>query len=391
MSVPDSRVVEKFRKGWCNGKARGQRARTGLPSRTANSKKELVKVEERLKIIQIGVGFWGWSWVNVAIESPHWDLVGIVDLRSENRERAARHYGFDDDQVFETLEEALKKVKPDAAMVIVGQEAHCDVTVDALDRGLHCLVEKPLAPTIAEARRMVEKARDLDLRLMVSQNYRYKRAPRTIRNLLADDAIGEVSSVFVSFAKAPQFTGFRIEIDDPLITDMAIHHFDQMRHVLGLEPVSVRAYSWNTSWSRFRGDPVASIVFEMEGGAVVSYTGNWVTRGWQTSWDGDWYIQGPGGEVRWVRNEIALRVENLLQEVYTRGALERAGELVLEPVAMDEEDRWASLAELAAAVRENREPETSGRDNLNTLAMVIGACTSIREDRAVSMEEILGG
>jgi predicted dehydrogenase len=58
---------------------------------------------------------------------------------------------------------------------------------------------------------------------------------------------------------------------------------------------------------------------------------------------------------------------------------------------MTEEDRWATLAEFAASIREKREPETSGRDNLNTMAMVIGACRSIQEGRFVSMEEVFGG
>jgi predicted dehydrogenase len=341
------------------------------------------------KIIQIGVGFWGWSWIDVALQSPHWDLIGLVDVRRENLEKAAHHYGLGKDQLFESIEGAVGELKPDAAMVIVGQEAHCDVAVEALRLGLHCLVEKPLAPTIAEARRMIETAEQGNLKLMASQNYRYKRVPRTIKGLLRKGVIGELGSVFVQFAKAPQFTGFRIEIDEPILTDMSIHHFDQMRSVLGVEPVSVRAYSWNTKWSTFRGNPCASVIFEMENGLVVSYTGNWVTRGWQTTWDGDWYIQGDGGEIRWVKNEVVLRVTNLLQEVYTKGALERGGELVLDPVRMEEEDRWACLAEFAASIEEDRSPESSGRDNLRTLAMVIGACASIRENRMVTIEEVL--
>lgn len=238
---------------------------------------------------------------------------------------------------------------------------------------------------------MVDAASSAGRKLMVSQNYRYKKAPRTIRRFLDRGIIGEIESVFVNFQKAPQFTGFRIEIDEPLITDMAIHHFDQMRHLLETEPARVLAHSWNTSWSNFKGNPAASIVFEMANGAVVSYTGSWVSHGWETPWDGDWYLRGAGGEVRWTRNQIGARFVSLLHEVYTRDALETAGELILELVDMPAEDRWASLQELASAIREDREPETSGRDNLNTLAMVIGACEAIKRRSVVEIEEILKG
>jgi len=346
-------------------------------------------MEKPLKLLQLGVGFWGWSWVQVALDSPHWELVGIVEMRAANRKRAADHYGLGDGRAFDSLEHALQSVDADAALVVVGAEAHRDVAIDAIERGLHCLVEKPIAPTMVQAREMVEAARRSGRRLMVSQNYRFKRAPRTIKGFLRRNIIGNIGSVFINFQKAPYFTGFRIEIDEPLITDMAIHHFDQIRNILGREPVSVTARSWNTSWSRFRGNPVANVVFDMDDGSVVSYTGSWVSHGWETPWDGDWCLRGPGGELRWRRNEVAFRTTNLLQEVYTKGALEGAGELRLELDEMDEEDRWACLGELAAAIRGGRDAETSGSDNLKTLAMVLGACRSVQQKRTVRLEEVL--
>jgi len=344
---------------------------------------------KKLRIIQVGVGFWGWSWVQVALDSPHWELVGIVEKREENRKRAAEHYGFKKGQVFDSLQKAAAALKPDAAMVIVGAESHCEVAVEALELGMHCIVEKPLALVMEEARKMVKTAEVAGKKLMVSQNYRYKRAPQTVKSFLKRDVIGDVGSVFLNFQKAPQLTGFRIEIDEPLITDMSIHHFDQMRNVLGTDADWVLAHSWNTDWSRFRGNPVANAVFEMKNKTVVSYTGNWVSQGCETPWDGDWYIECSGGELRWTKNEVAFRTTNLLQEVYTKDALERGGELTLDLVHMEEEDRWACLAELAAAIHEDREPLTSGKDNLGSLAMVIGACKSVSERRPVSMEEIL--
>ena len=56
---------------------------------------------------------------------------------------------------------------------------------------------------------------------------------------------------------------------------------------------------------------------------------------------------------------------------------------------MPVEDRSGCLLELAEAVNEDRKPETSGMDNLNTLAMVTGACRSIELNRKVTIEEVL--
>jgi predicted dehydrogenase len=345
-------------------------------------------MSKTLSIIQIGVGFWGWSWVKIALESPDWDLVGMVDVKKENLEKACEHYGISTDCAFTSLDEAVRVTKPDAALVVVGAEAHAEVTINALEKGLHCLVEKPIAPTMTEAKKIVETAQKTGRKLMVSQNYRFRKVPRTVNMLLKNGTIGEVGYVFIDFYKAPYFTGFRIEMDEPLITDMAIHHFDQVRSVLGLNAVSVTAQSWNTSWSRFRGNPLATVVFEMENSAVVTYHGNWVTQGRVTTWDGEWCIQGDGGEINWVRNEVTFRVTNLLHEVHTKGALETHRKLRADLIELSSEDRTGCLFELACAVNEDREPETSGKDNLNTLAMVIGACKSIELSRKVTIEEV---
>jgi predicted dehydrogenase len=48
----------------------------------------------------------------------------------------------------------------------------------------------------------------------------------------------------------------------------------------------------------------------------------------------------------------------------------------VELIAMEAEERWATLAELADAIHERREPEASGRDNLRSLALVLGAVES---------------
>ena len=161
-----------------------------------------------LKIIQVGVGFWGWSWVNVVLESPSWELVGLVDLKRENLKKACDYYKLRQEKTFTSIRAAVESVKPDAALIVVGADAHAQVTVNALNQGLHCLVEKPIAPTMKEARSIVDTALKVNRKLMVSQNYRYKRAPRTIKEFLNSGMMGEVGSVFVNFQKAPYFTGF---------------------------------------------------------------------------------------------------------------------------------------------------------------------------------------
>jgi len=234
-------------------------------------------MNDRLKVVQVGLGGWGWSWTDIVQRSEDCTLVAAVDTDSGRLTVAARTFGLRQDQVFTSLAAAVAETKPEACLVVVPPEVHAPVTVEAARLKLHCLVEKPLADDSAAGQAMVEAAETSGVTLMVNQNYRYRRAATTVRRLIERGIIGEIGSVVINFQKAARFGGgFREEMDHPLVLDMAIHHFDQLRS-FGFEPVEVAARSWNPAWSWFKGDACANAVFRSTTGATAVYTGSWVS------------------------------------------------------------------------------------------------------------------
>lgn len=347
-------------------------------------------MQQPLRIIQVGLGGWGWSWTQVVLDSPHWELAAVVDINESLLEEACTHYQLDSAITFKSLSEAAQQVEADAVLILVPPNFHANIALEAFEHSLHCIIEKPLAGTVEDCKKIVEAAEKSGCKLMVSQNYRFKKAPQTVKKVIEQNVIGELGSIYINFQKAPQFTGFRTEMEEPLIIDMAVHHFDQIRGILGLQPVSVKAHSWNPKWSWFKGNAVASVLFEMENGAVVSYTGSWVSRGWETTWDGDWRIQGEGGEIVWANNDIVVKPNDIFKSVFMKGAKEsKNGELIVDLVDLEAEERWASLLEFAQSIRENREPETSGKDNLYSLAMVLGAVESVKTGKTILIDDVL--
>ncbi|KIL34682.1 hypothetical protein SD71_18125 [Cohnella kolymensis] len=343
-----------------------------------------------LKVIQVGIGAWGYSWIPVIIDSPDWELVAVVDLNKDQLAKASAEYDIPAERTFTSLSDALKVVQADAAVVTTPPQFHAPVVNEALELGLHAIVEKPLADTVEASKSMIETSKRTGKFLMVSQNYRFKRATRTVREVIKSGVIGKVGNIFINFHKAPVFDGYRSTMDEPVITDMSIHHFDQIRSVTGLNPVSVTAASWNPEWSWFKGNAVAQVRFELSNGTRVLYNANWVSTGSTTTWDGDWNIQGSEGEVYWSNNKVVVRTNDLYKTVFMKGAVEVNGELHYDLVHMDFEERLGSLHEFAEAIRENRQPETAGEDNLYSVSMVLGALESIRTGKEVSIKQLLG-
>ncbi len=346
-------------------------------------------MKQKIRAIQIGVGSWGSSWIGKALASKNIELVAIVDVEQELLNAAAKEHGIDKNKCFLNLSEALKNVEADAAFVIVPPIYHKAVAIEALENGLHCLVEKPLAESIEDAKEIVLAAKKAGKKLMVSQNYRFKRAPQTVRSVIKKKIIGEIGSVYINFQKDPPFTGFRTQMDEPLITDMSIHHFDQIRGILGLDPVTIKAQTWNPNWSRFKGNACANVLFEMSNGAAVVYTGSWVSTGWETTWDGDWRIQGEVGEIHWANNRVTLEPKDLFISVFQDGAIEQNGKIVFDLLSMEAEERMATIAEFAQSIIEDRQPQTSGEDNLLSMAMVLGAKHSAKTGETVKVADLL--
>ncbi|GAA3104452.1 hypothetical protein GCM10020001_022400 [Nonomuraea salmonea] len=159
------------------------------------------------------------------------------------------------------------------------------------------LCEKPAAPTLAEALVQAAASEASGRLLMISQSRRYYAALAEYRQLIG--RLGPPGLLTTSFFRGPRFGGFRDEMDQPLLVDMAIHAFDAARYLLGADPVSVTCESWNPPWSWYRGDASATATFQFEGGVRYVYNGSWCADGLETSWNGEWRAVGPGGSATW--------------------------------------------------------------------------------------------
>lgn len=335
-----------------------------------------------LRLIQVGAGGWGASWLNVVHGSADWELTAVVDPDPVKLARA----NVPDEWRFANLTEALAATPADAALVAVPPQVHAEVAIEALEAGMHCLVEKPLAPALAQAATVVKRAEAARRRLMVSQNFRFTRGARTVRRLVREGAIGDVEEAHVRFFRTPVLTGFRLQLDEPLLLDMGIHHFDLMRFILDFEPARVTMSSSNPTWSPFEGNASAIGGLENVDGMAVSYIGSWATRGPETAWEGDWSAHGDAGWIGWSEGDVlhappGVTLRPTLKRRLRRRPLPRS--VPLDPLAL--EQRAGVLAEFAAAIREDREPEAGGRENLRSLSVTLAAVESARTGQIVDV------
>jgi predicted dehydrogenase len=343
-----------------------------------------------LRLIQLGLGGWGRNWVEeITRTTPGIEPVAWVEIDPAARVRATRELGLPPSLLFATLEEALAEVPADGALVVVPFAAHAELTRQALEAGLHVLVEKPFTETFAEARALVELARARGRMLMVNQNYRWFPAPERARGLLRENAIGQLIACYLDF-HFHYGAGYRyFFLDEPLLSDMAIHHFDTLRYVLDDEPLLVSCQSWSEPEAPFKGRPAAIATIRFAKGTLISYRGSWISRGPITPYGGNWRLDGTAGTI-----EFTFRGALDQREKMDRLTLYRPGHRPEKPKLpeMPLKDRAGALAAFARWIATGKPPETisSGEDNLKSLALMFAAIRSAREDgRPVPSAEIL--
>jgi predicted dehydrogenase len=336
-----------------------------------------------VKIIHVGVGGWGLDWEqNVVSNVPGVERVAAVDASPEILATAQKTLGIPASRCFSSLSEAVASVEADAALITVPLPFHIPVVLEALELGVHALVEKPFAPTVADARMAVERADELGLLLAVSQNYRFFPASRMVREIVASGELGKVGSISVDFRKhvTREGGGHRhFTLPDPLLVDMAIHHWDLMRYLLADEPTALSCTTWNPGWSPFIENAAGAAVVEFAGGATVSWRGSWVSPSPATTWTGEWHMEFEQGEVIWqARGDHGWTGDDSVMVRRIGGKLEKR---VLPPMPLY--GRRGSLNAFAEAItaRSVPVPDISGRNNLNTLDIAFTAVKSAAEGR----------
>ena len=334
----------------------------------------------RLRVLVLGLGFFGRNWLKGVSACPECEVAGIVAKHPDLLATVGDEFTVPPAKRFATMEEGLDRAGARAIIVALPEMVHKEAITTALERGLHVLTEKPLAMDMAEAADIVRAARRAPgVVLMVDQNYRWRPHTRALQRAVRQGKIGRVVSAGFEFRQAIVRTttdAWREQMPHPYLHDMIVHHFDLLRATTGQECVELVAWGVRPPWSWYRGLPGVDVLLTFDGGMQVSYTGTMVAQGYTTPQDGIITLIGEKGtlrleadqQVRWYRDK---QVE------------------VIPPVQMAHADTGYGLREFLAAIQERRQPETHVEDNVRSLAMVAAAIISVEKRQPVAVAPLV--
>ncbi len=322
------------------------------------------------------------TWLRNITRRDDVKIVGMVDLVPEMISERQREFGLEGVPAGTDLSAMIQEVGAEIVLDCTVPHAHPLVTITALNLGCHVLGEKPLAPSLDDARRMIEAAQSNDRIYAVIQNRRYRDSIIQYREMVQSAAVGPLTTVTANFFLGPHFGGFRDEMEHVLLIDMAIHTFDQARFITGCDPVSVYCHEWNPASSWYAHGAAAFCIFEMTGGVIFSYNGSWCAEGMNNSWNCDWRCVGQQGTALWDGEEV-MAGETV---VSTEGFFRATAPLPLPPApGLEHELHGGVIDDFLTSLRNGTRPQTICTDNVKSLAMMLGAVESAETGRRVDI------
>jgi predicted dehydrogenase len=217
---------------------------------------------KQVKTAVVGVGSLGKHHLNWLSRLPASNLVGLFDIDSDRAQEFAAEYGV---TAFESLEQLADNTQ--AASVVVPTTAHGEVAGRLIERGIHCLIEKPVAPSLDESERLSRMAREKHVKVTVGQIERFNPAVRALDGM----------DVRPSFIEAHRLAAF-----DPRGTDVAVV-LDLMIHDIDLVLKFIRSKLKDIQASAVavvsdQAD-IANARLTFENGAVANLTASRISLG----------------------------------------------------------------------------------------------------------------
>ena len=340
-----------------------------------------------LKAVLCGCGAMSKGWLRAIKETPALagaiEISGLVDLNPAVAEALAAEFGLSGAIVGTDLADVIARTKADVVFDVVIPAARFNVVSIALKAGCHVLSEKPMATSLAEGAAMIDLAAETGKIHAIIQNRRFISGVRRMRRFVESGAIGDLTGIHCDFFIAPHFGGFREEMDNVLLLDMAIHTFDAARYVAGKKPLAVYCVEKNPKGSWYRHGASANATFEFADDVVFTYRGSWCAEGERTSWESEWRLVGSKGMLTWDGGENFDAAVSGTEP----GLLHGVTPVEVPSAEHDEETHGHAsvITGFIEAIRSGKRPETASSDNIRSLAMVFGAIESAKTGKRIEI------
>ena len=340
-----------------------------------------------IRIAVIGAGMIGRRHIDLVNANPKCKLVAICDPTSSSAQLADQHHV----PYFKHYQVLIEQIEVDGAIIATPNTLHVPIGVVFAERGIDLLIEKPIADTIEEARRLVEVADQTGIQLMVGHYRRFNPLVQKARQVIQSGEIGSLVVVNLLWAlqKPENYYDvvWRTESGGGPILINLIHDIDILRYVCG-EIHQVCALTSSVTRG-FDVEDAASISLQMTDGALGAIA---VSDAAPAPWSYEstmfenhnfahqaencYYFMGSQGSLAFPRMEL-WKYDHPQQSGWNHPLTKRI--LTVE----DFDPLMAQLDHFCRVIQRKETPVVSGLEGMKTLAATLAIHESARLGKSI--------
>jgi UDP-N-acetylglucosamine 3-dehydrogenase len=219
--------------------------------------------ERPLRVGVVGVGVMGSNHARVFVGLPGTELVGVADPDRKQAEFVARTLGC---AAVTNVEELLDR-EVDAITIAAPTHLHRDIALTCIARGVHVMVEKPIASSVDEGREITGAARRAGVTLMVGHVERFNPAVEAIKGAIRGEDILSIAITRVG-PFPPRMSNVGVVID------LAVHDIDLIGWFTDSDIVEVQPQLSSAVAER---EDIALLQFRTASGVLAQINTNWLT------------------------------------------------------------------------------------------------------------------
>jgi predicted dehydrogenase len=219
----------------------------------------------------IGFGYWGPNLLRNFAKISDCSVVAVVDLDPAKLKTVKVHYPFL--EATTSASGLLEDPRIDALVIATPISTHYELAKEALLRGKHVLIEKPMTVTVAQANELLRIAELNQKVLMVDHTFIYTGAIQKIKRIIDSGELGK----FYFYDSVRVNLGL-LQPDVNVLWDLAPHDFSIMAYLIDKEPISVSAVgSAPVRWNGWKKESIVYVTVDFPDGALAHFHVNWLS------------------------------------------------------------------------------------------------------------------
>ncbi len=331
----------------------------------------------------IGCGFWSQYQIAAWEEVGGVELVAVYNRSREKAERIAERFGVP--KVYDTAEELFENERLDFVDIITNVETHEKFTLMAARYGVPVICQKPMAPDLESAARMIKACKEAGVPLYIHENWRWQLPIRALKKKMDEGVIGKPFRARVIYSNSfPVFENqpFLAELEQFILTDMGTHILDVVRFLFG----EVKSLYCQTAkvHKNIKGEDVATLSLKMKSGVHVTVELSYASKVEHDRFPETFItVEGEAGS-------LELAPDYWVKVTTREGTMAKRVEIPYYPwVDSRYEVVHTSIVEanrnLLAALNNEQEAETTAEDNYKTLELVYKAYESAERNTVIEL------